>query len=80
MVHGVKSCSEEVYWYLPMLPPLQNISFLRLLLVIPDDIDLRYQLGITLSFSISSQIFLQNRVIICPRMCHCQQSKTASYN
>ena len=79
MVHRVESGPEEVYRYLPILLPVHNTSFFRLLLVIPDDVDLRYQIGVALSFSVSFQIFLQNRVIVrYPRMCHRQQPKTAS--
>ena len=76
MIHRVESSSKKIDRNLPVLLSFKYFSLLRLLLIIPHNIDLRQKLSVTLCLCISLEIFLQNRVVSFPRMSDSQQPET----
>jgi hypothetical protein len=75
MIHGIESSPVKVYRYFPILFPLQNGSGLRWDLIIPNQIDLRYVLGIAFRFCVLLKIFFQDREITVSWMRHGKQPK-----
>lgn len=78
MIHGIKSSSVKVYRYFPELFTVKNRSGLRRDLIVPDQIDLGYELCVALGFRIVFEIFFQHRVIPITWVRNSEQAKPLS--